>query len=178
MLFNLRTCVWTDSHAIIWILLLMCWYDVNDVTIFVDCSAIHHTDLSHEPFYNNHRTCLRLIHECCMCYLTLYDVTVASKWTAPPEDVHVLLCCVFLSKLELIPFNLELTFTSFPLLSVRNSHTPSLTHCISHTLTTDRDILLASVWHRSQEITLQPTAGTPTPKGLRYNWNFLPEISP
>jgi len=49
----------------------------------------------------------------CMCYLTLYDVIAASKWTTPLEDVHVI-CVVFLAELVLLPFNLELTFTSFP----------------------------------------------------------------
>ena len=88
------------------------------------------------------------------------------------------LCCVFLAELGLIPFNLELTFTFLSLWSVRTSHTPSLTHCISHTLVTDRVILLASVQHHSQGITLRPTARTPTPNGLRSNCDFLPRRSP
>jgi len=87
------------------------------------------------------------------------------------------LCCVFLVELGLTPFNLELTFTSFPLRSVGTSHTPSLTHCISHTLVADWVNLLASMWHRGQGITLWPTAGTPTPNNLRSNWDFLPGIS-
>jgi len=127
MLFNLHTCVWTNSHEIIWILLLMCWYFVNVITVCVDCSSRHQRYLSHDPCCNNHRTCLILIYECWTCYRTLYDVTTASKWTAQSKVVHVLLCCVFLAMFELIPFNLELTFTSFPLQSVRTSHTPSLT---------------------------------------------------
>ena len=104
-----------------------------------------------------------------MCYLTLYDVTSASEWTAPPEAVHVLLCCVFLAELGLIPFNLELTFTYLPIGSVGTSHTPSLTHYISHTLSTDRVILLAFVRNHSQGIIIQPTARTPTPNFLRSN---------
>ena len=47
----------------------------NAVTIDVDCSAEHQKDISLEPFYNNRRTHLGLIHECCACYLTFYDVT-------------------------------------------------------------------------------------------------------
>ena len=70
------------------------------------------------------------------------------------------LCCVFLAKLGLIPFNLELTFTSFPFRGVGTSYTPSMTHCISHTLAADRVILLASMQHRGQGITLRSTAWT------------------
>ncbi len=77
------------------------------------------------------------------------------------------LCCVFLAELGLIPFNLELVFTLISPLRVRASHTPSLTHCISHTLATDRVILLASVRHRGQGITLHPTTGTSTPNVRR-----------
>ena len=113
-----------------------------------------------------------------MCYLTLYDVTPTSEWTAPPKSVHVPLCHVFLAKLGLIPFSLELTFTFFSLRSVRTSHTPSLTHCINHTLATDKVILLASVRHHGQGITLRPTIGTPTPNGLTSNWDFLLGRSP
>ena len=47
-----------------------------------------------------------LIRECCTCYLTLYDVNARSEWTAPPEVVYALLCCVLLAELGLIPFNL------------------------------------------------------------------------
>jgi len=88
------------------------------------------------------------------------------------------LCCVFLVELGLIPFNLELTFTSFPLRSVGTSHTPSLTHCISHTLVADRVIILSTVQHHGQRITLRPTARTPTPNSVRSSWDFLPRISP
>jgi len=84
----------------------------------------------------------------------LYVVNAASDWIALLEAVHVLLCCVFLAELGLIPFNSELTFTLISPLYVRTSHTPSLTHCISHFLATDRVILLASVRHRGQGITL------------------------
>ena len=93
--------------------------------------------------------------------------------TALPKVVHALLCCVFLAEFGLIPFNLELTFTSFPLQSVRTSHTPSLTHRITHTLAIDKVILLASVRHHGQGITLWPTARTPMPNGMRSNWDFL-----
>ena len=86
--------------------------------------------------------------------------------------------CVFLVELGLIPFNLELTFTFLSLWSVGTSHTHSLTNCISHTLATVRVILLSSVWHRSQGITLRPTAGALKPNGLRSNWDFLPGRSP
>ena len=88
------------------------------------------------------------------------------------------LCCVFLAELGLIPFNLVLTFTFPSLWSVGTSHTHSLTHCINHTLATDRVILLASVRHHGQGITLWPTAGTPTPNSQRSNWDFLLGISP
>ena len=98
-----------------------------------------------EPCYINHHTCLELIYECCSCYLTLYVGTAASVSTTLPEVVHVLLCCVFLTELGLIPFNLELTLTLISPLFVRTYHTPSLTYYISHTLATDRVILLASV---------------------------------
>ena len=120
-------------------------YVVNVVTVCVDCSAGHQKNPSHEPCCNNHRTRLELIRECCTCYLTLYDVTTASEWTALTEVVDVLLCCMFLAELGLIPFNLELTFTFIYFQSVRTSHTPSLTHCISHTLSTDKVILLSYV---------------------------------
>ena len=61
---------------------------------------------------------------------------------------------------------------------VRTSHAPSLVCCNNHTLSTNRDILLASVWNRGQGITVRPTAGTPTPNGLRSNWDFLSGSSP
>jgi len=151
----------------------MCWNFLNVVTIRVDCSSRHQRDLSHNPCCNNHCTWLTLICECCTSYRTLYDVTAASEWTAPLKVVHVLLCCVFLAMLGLIPFNLELTFTSSPLRSVRTSHTPSLTHYITYTLTTIRVILLTSVQHRGQGITLRPTVWTPTWNDLRSNWDFI-----
>jgi len=88
------------------------------------------------------------------------------------------LCGVFLAKLGQIHFNLELTFAFFSLQSVRTSHTPSLTHCIIHTLATDRVVLLSYVRHRRQGITLQPTAGNPTPNCLRSNRDFLSRRSP
>ena len=56
---------------------------------------------------------------------------------------------------------------------VRTSHAPSLTYCSCHTLATNNDILLASVRNCDQGITIRPTAGTPTPNGLRSNWDFL-----
>ena len=87
---------------------------INVVTVHVNCSARHQTDLSHEPCCNNRNTHLGLIRECCTCYLTLYVVTAAFEWTVLPEAVYVLLCYVFLAKLGLIPFNLELTFTFLP----------------------------------------------------------------
>jgi len=83
------------------------------------------------------------------------------------------LCCVFLAELGLIPFNLELTFTFLPLWSVGTSHTLSLTHYISHTLSTNIVILLSSLRHHGQGITLRPTVGTPTQNNMRSNWNFL-----
>ena len=61
---------------------------------------------------------------------------------------------------------------------VRTFHSPSLTHYSGHTLATNRVILLASVRHRGQGITIRPTAGTPTPNSLRSNWDFLPRRSP
>lgn len=125
--------------------------------------------------------------------LAVTTVTLISDWSV--SDVHVILpficdfhiqvdcstrtcacpsSCVFLAELGLIRFNLELIFTFFSLRSVRTSHASSLTLCISHTLNTNRVILLASVRHHSQGITLPPNAGTPTPNGLRPNWDFLP----
>jgi len=85
---------------------------------------------------------------------------------------------VFLAELGLIPFKLELTFTFLSLWSVGTSHAHSLTHCINHILSTDRVILLASMRHRGQGITLRPTAWTPTLNGLRSNWEFLLGRSP
>ena len=88
------------------------------------------------------------------------------------------LCGVFLAELGLIPFNLELNFNFLSIQSVVSSRTHSLTLCISHTLATNRVILLGSVRHHSQGITSQPTARNPTPNGLRSNWDFLPGRSP
>lgn len=59
-------------------------------SVRVNFSIGHQTDISHEPCYNNHRTRLRLTHQCYTCYLTLYVVTATSKWTALPEAMHVL----------------------------------------------------------------------------------------
>lgn len=78
----------------------------------------------------------------------------------------------------LIPFNLELTLTFLSLWSVGTSHTHFLTHCISHTLATHRVILLASVRHRGQGITLRTVIGAATPNYLRYNWDLLQGRSP
>jgi len=61
---------------------------------------------------------------------------------------------------------------------VRTSHAPSFTHCNYHTLATNRVILLACVRNRGQGITIRPTAGSPTPNGLRSNWDFLSRRSP
>ena len=61
---------------------------------------------------------------------------------------------------------------------VRTSHSPSLTHFRGHTLATNIVILLASMRHRGQGITLRPTAGTPTPNGMMSNWDFLQGRSP
>ena len=79
---------------------------------------------------------------------------------------------VFLAELGLIPFNLELTFTFLSLRSVGTSRTHSLTLWINHTLATNRVILLAFARQRGQGITLRPTTRTPTPNGLRSNWDF------
>ena len=63
-----------------------------------------------------------------VCYLVCCDSSICvdcfAKICACP------LCCVCQAELGLIPFNLELTFTSFPFRSVGTSHTPSLTHYI------------------------------------------------
>jgi len=55
----------------------------------------------------------------------------------------------------------------------RTSHEPSLNYCSCHILATNRDILLAFVQNSGQGITVQPTAGTPTPNCFRSNWDFL-----
>lgn len=61
---------------------------------------------------------------------------------------------------------------------VRTFHAPSLTHCSCNTLATNRGILLASVRNHGQGITIRPTARTPTPNGLRSDWEFLARRSP
>ena len=63
-----------------------------------------------------------------MCYLTLYDVTIASEWTAPPEVVHVLLCCVFLAVLGLLPNDLGLILT----LSLNSERTIDISDTYTH----------------------------------------------
>jgi len=63
-------------------------------------------------------------------------------------------------------------------LCVGTSHAPSLTHYSGHTLATDRVILLASMRHCGEGITLRPTIGTPTLNDLRSTWDFLPGRSP
>ena len=151
---------------------------VNVVTVCLNFSAGHRTDLSHEPCCKSNHTHLKLIHECSICYLTLYAMIATSDWTSPLEVVYVLLCCVFLFELGLIHFSLKLTFTFFSLRSVITSHTPSLTSCISHTLATDRVILLAYVRHHGQGIMLWPTSRIPTPNCLTSNWDFLLGRSP
>jgi len=94
-----------------------------------------------------------------LSYLVCWDFRIHVECSA--SRCAYPLCCVFLAELGLIRFNLELTFTFLSLWSIGNSHTHSLTHCISHTLATDRIILLASVWHCGQGITLRPIARTP-----------------
>ena len=111
-----------------------------------------------------------------LSYLTCCDCRIRVDYSA--GSCACPLCDVFLTELGLIAFNLELTFTFLSLRSVGTSRTHSLTFCIINTLATDRVILLASVRHRSQGITLRPTVGTPTPNGLRSNWDFLLGTSP
>jgi len=116
-------------------------------------------------------------------------------WTIMYEYVWIFLKCVdwfnhhfeflanFLSNLwcifaHVFPSHLS-TITSFQGAHssqptyVRTSHAPSLTHCSGHTLTTNTVILLASIWNRGQDIVIRPNVGTPTPNGLRSNWDFL-----
>ena len=57
---------------------------------------------------------------------------------------------------------------------VRTVHAHSLSCCSSHTLATNKDILLASTHNRGQGDIVWPIAGTPTPNGLRSCWDFLP----
>ena len=76
--------------------------------------------------------------------------------------------CVFLTELGLIPWTSNSLSLSSQTSYVRTSHTPSLTHCNSNILATDRDILLASVWHHGQGSTIRTTVGTRTPNGLRF----------
>ena len=86
-------------------------------------------------------------------------------WTAFQLVMHLRSC---------VPFPTEYTYThSSQTICVRTSHAPSLTHYSDHTLATDIVILLASVRHRGQGIAIWTTAGTPTPNGLRSNWDFL-----
>ena len=61
---------------------------------------------------------------------------------------------------------------------IRNSHAPSFPCCSCHTLATNKDILLASMQNQGQGIIIWPTAGTPTPNGMRFNWDFLLGRSP
>ena len=61
---------------------------------------------------------------------------------------------------------------------VRTVHAPSLSCRSCHTLATNRDILLASVWNRGQGITIQSNTATLTPNDLRSNWDFLLGRSP
>ena len=56
---------------------------------------------------------------------------------------------------------------------VRTLHAPYLDCCVSHTLATNKDILLSSMRNRSQGDTVWPTARTSTPNGLRSSWDFL-----
>lgn len=61
---------------------------------------------------------------------------------------------------------------------VRTIHAPSLTHRSCQTLTNNREILLCSLQNFGQGDIRWPTAGTPTPKKLMSNWDFLPWRSP
>lgn len=61
---------------------------------------------------------------------------------------------------------------------VRTSHAPFLTHYSGHMLATDKVILLSSMQNHGPGITIRPTTRTPTPNGLRSNWNLLPGRSP
>ena len=87
---------------------------------------------------------------------------------------------MFLAELALIPFNLKITFTIFSLQSVRTSHTPSLTHCISHTLAIDRFILLAFARYHDHDSTLRATVRTPIQNSLSLirtsYWGDPPDI--
>lgn len=61
---------------------------------------------------------------------------------------------------------------------VRTIHAPSLACYKSHTLSTNKDILLMSACNCSQVDTVWPSSGTPTPNGLRSSWDFLQRRSP
>jgi len=65
----------------------------------------------------------------------------------------------------------------FHLPCVRTLHAPSLACRASHTLATNKEILLAFVCNRGQGDTVWPIARTPTPNGLRSSWDFLPRRS-
>jgi len=169
----------------------MNWFACNYMNLVVN---VLHTLLILSPSMS---TALSNIRQTFLMSLAISTVTLISDWSASVIRVILPCCCdfrirvecstksyacplcvVFLIKLGLIPFNLELTFTFLSLRSVGTSRTHSLTLCINHTLTTDRVILLASVWHCGQGITLRPTARTPTTNGLRFNWDFLLRRSP
>jgi len=49
----------------------------------------------------------------------------------------------------------------------------SLDSLQGHTLFSDKDITLTSMRYHSQGIALLPTAGTPTPNGLRSSWDSV-----
>lgn len=61
---------------------------------------------------------------------------------------------------------------------VRTVHGTSLSCHNCNTLATNMDILLSSVRNCGQGNTIWPTAGTPTPNGLRSTWDFLLGRSP
>lgn len=61
---------------------------------------------------------------------------------------------------------------------VRTIHAPSFACCICHTVSTNKDILLAFVRNCSQGNTIRPTAATPTTNGMRSSWDLLPGRSP
>jgi len=92
-----------------------------------------------------------------------------------PSSLWCIFSCVFPSKL-CVYTSFQGTH-SFHLRYVGTIHEPSLACCTCHTLSTNKDISLASSYKHDQDDTVQPTVGTPTPNGLRSSWDFLSQRS-
>ena len=114
---------------------------------------------------------MQLYESCCRCAVGL-TITLDCQLVCDLACDASSLVCSLLSWVLLWVAKGH-THLTHPPPCVRTSHSPSLTHCNSHTLALYRVILLAFVQHHDQGITLRPIAGTHTPNSLRSNWDFL-----